>query len=50
MADKPENNKTMLGSEQLQWLKQKLLTSSATWKVLSSDVPISVPTALMLQF
>ncbi|MDP8941124.1 MAG: alkaline phosphatase D family protein, partial [Thermoproteota archaeon] len=44
MADKPENNKTMLGSEQLQWLKQKLLTSSATWKVLSSDVPISVPT------
>lgn len=44
MADKPENNKTMLGSEQLQWLKQKLLTSSATWKVISSDVPISVPT------
>jgi alkaline phosphatase D len=44
MADNPENNKTMLGSEQLQWLKQKLLTSSATWKVISSDVPISVPT------
>ena len=44
MADKPENNKTMLGSEQLQWLKLKLLTSSATWKVISSDVPISVPT------
>ena len=44
MADKPESNKTMLGSEQLQWLKQKLLTSSATWKVISNDVPISVPT------
>ena len=44
MADKPENNKTMLGSEQLKWLKQELLTSSATWKVISSDVPISVPT------
>ena len=44
MADNPENNKTMLGTEQLQWLKQKLLTSSATWKVISSDVPISVPT------
>jgi alkaline phosphatase D len=34
----------MLGSEQLHWLKQSLMDSSAVWKVISSDVPISVPT------
>src|SRR5919106_1429642 len=44
MTDTVENNKTLLGREQLQWLKQELLNSSATWKVISSDVPISVPT------
>ena len=44
MADTPENKKTMLGSEQLEWLEQSLKNSSATWKVISSDIPISVPT------
>jgi alkaline phosphatase D len=44
MADTPENNKTMLGSKQLQWLEQGLINSSAIWKVISSDIPISVPT------
>ena len=44
MADTVENNKTMLGNEQLKWLEQSLSNSSATWKVISSDVPISVPT------
>jgi alkaline phosphatase D len=44
MADLPENNKTMLGSEQLQWLEKGLMNSSAIWKVISSDIPISVPT------
>jgi alkaline phosphatase D len=44
MTDLPENNKTMLGSEQLQWLEKGLMNSSATWKVISSDIPISVPT------
>jgi alkaline phosphatase D len=44
MADTPENNKTMLGTEQLEWLEQGLMNSSAIWKVISSDVPISVPT------
>ena len=39
MTDIIENNKTLLGREQLQWLKQELLNSSATWKVISSDVP-----------
>ena len=44
MVDTPENNKTMLGSEQLRWLEKGLMNSSATWKVISSDIPISVPT------
>ena len=44
MADTPENNKTMLGNKQLQWLEQSLKNSSAIWKVISSDIPISVPT------
>jgi alkaline phosphatase D len=44
IADTPENNKTLLGSEQLEWLEQGLINSSAIWKVISSDIPISVPT------
>jgi alkaline phosphatase D len=44
LADTPDSNKTMLGHEQLQWLKQELSNSNATWKVISSDVPISIPT------
>jgi alkaline phosphatase D len=42
--DPPNNNKTMLGSEQLHWLGQSLMDSTEAWKVISSDVPISVPT------
>jgi alkaline phosphatase D len=45
IADTPYDNKTMLGNEQLQWLKQKLSNSKATWKVISNDIPISIPTA-----
>ena len=44
ITDTPDSNKTMLGEEQLQWLKQELSNSNATWKVISSDVPISIPT------
>ncbi len=44
MADTPENNKTLIGENQLEWLKQGLLNSNATWKIVSSDVPISIPT------
>jgi alkaline phosphatase D len=44
LADAPDSNKTMLGDEQLGWLKQELVNSNATWKVISSDVPISIPT------
>ena len=44
VADTPENNKTLLGNNQLEWLKQGLLNSNATWKIVSSDVPLSIPT------
>ncbi|MBD2297006.1 alkaline phosphatase D family protein [Anabaena sphaerica FACHB-251] len=32
----------MLGSKQVQWIKQQLLTSKATWKVISSDMPLGL--------
>ncbi|MES2037000.1 MAG: alkaline phosphatase D family protein [Pseudomonadota bacterium] len=31
-----------LGKPQLQWLKQALLRSRSTWKVIASDMPISI--------
>jgi alkaline phosphatase D len=40
-ADRP---KTMLGREQLTWLKESLAASDATWKVIVSSVPMSIPT------
>lgn len=42
--DTVENGKTMLGLAQLDWLKDRLTRSTATWKIISSDVPLSVPT------
>lgn len=39
-----EPGKTLLGSRQLAWLKDALVHSRATWKVVSADVPLSVPT------
>ncbi len=36
-------SKTMLGAEQLVWLMEGLRTSTATWKVIVSSVPLSVP-------
>ena len=44
LADTPDSDKTMLGEKQLEWLKQELSNSNATWKIISSDVPISIPT------
>lgn len=41
--DTPENDKTLLGTAQLQWLVEALTTSDATWKVVSSDVPLALP-------
>lgn len=43
LADTLANNKTMLGAAQLQWLKEGLRSSTATWKVVSMDVPLSLP-------
>jgi alkaline phosphatase D len=36
--------KSMLGAEQLAWLKTTLASSTATWKVVVSSVPMSIPT------
>lgn len=35
--------KTMLGSAQLAWLLDGLRTSTATWKVIVTSVPLSIP-------
>jgi alkaline phosphatase D len=37
-------DKTMLGQEQLEWLKKELLRSDAQVKLIASSVPISIPT------
>lgn len=44
LSSRPENPKTMLGKEQLDWLVESLTSSEATWKIVSTDVPLSVPT------
>jgi alkaline phosphatase D len=36
--------KTLLGNAQRRWLEQKLTASDATWKVVVSSVPLSIPT------
>jgi alkaline phosphatase D len=42
---KPDGqDKTMLGQEQLEWLKKELLNSDAQVKLVASSVPISIPT------
>ncbi len=43
-ADDPAHHKTMLGREQVVWLKEKLGSSNALWKVIISSVPMSIPT------
>jgi alkaline phosphatase D len=37
-----EAESAFLGPEQLRWLKRALLDSRATWKVIASDMPISI--------
>jgi alkaline phosphatase D len=32
----------ILGSSQLAWLKRRLLASTATWKIIASDMPLSL--------
>jgi alkaline phosphatase D len=36
-------DKTMLGATQLKWLLDGLRTSTATWKVVATSVPLSIP-------
>ena len=43
-VDDPRAPKTMLGREQLTWLKARLAASDAVWKVVVSSVPMSIPT------
>ena len=43
-ADAEDRQKTMLGREQLAWLTEKIEASNATWKIIVSSVPISIPT------
>jgi alkaline phosphatase D len=42
-ADQDGPAKTMLGEHQLQWLLKGLTESTATWKVIVSSVPLSIP-------
>jgi alkaline phosphatase D len=44
LPDTPENRKTMLGPAQLSWLKRSLARSTATWKIVASSVPVTIPT------
>jgi alkaline phosphatase D len=46
--DSQQQPKTMLGHEQLAWLKDGLAGSDATWKVIVSSVPMSIPTGFPL--
>ena len=43
-SDNLDKPKTMLGREQVTWLKNILGESKATWKVIVSSVPLSIPT------
>ncbi|HMB17848.1 MAG TPA: alkaline phosphatase D family protein [Gaiellaceae bacterium] len=43
-SDSTDRPKTMLGREQVTWLKESLAASDATWKVIVSSVPMSIPT------
>ena len=47
--DDPKTPKSMLGREQLTWLKDTLARSDATWKIIISSVPMSVPTGVSPQ-
>lgn len=38
----PSEETAFLGNSQIRWLKEKLLSSRATWKVIASDMPIGL--------
>jgi alkaline phosphatase D len=37
-----DRDSAMLGSAQVEWIKQRLLASRAVWKVIASDMPIGI--------
>ena len=43
LEDNSTNNKTLYGKQQIEWLKNNLLSSNATWKVISNPIPITIP-------
>lgn len=43
IPDNLQNNKTLYGKEQLNWLRNALVSSNSTWKVISNPVPITIP-------
>ncbi len=43
-AQRPTDPKKLLGDAQLDWLLEGVKRSDATWKIISSDVPLSIPT------
>lgn len=44
LPDTPAHRKVLLGEAQRRWLVEGLAASTATWKIVSSDVPLSIPT------
>ena len=44
LPDTEANDKEMLGREQIAWLVDGIRNSTATWKIVSSDVPMSITT------
>lgn len=44
LPDTEEHPKTLLGAEQRAWFEDVVTRSDATWKVVVSSVPISIPT------
>ncbi len=42
--DLPGAGKTLLGERQLDWLLRSLADSDATWRIVVSSVPLSIPT------
>src|SRR5262249_2224219 len=43
-GDSPQSPKSLLGPAQLTWLERSLPRSTATWKLVSIDVPLFIPT------
>jgi alkaline phosphatase D len=42
--DSTEKPKSMLGADQRRWFLERLRQSDATWKIIVSSVPLSIPT------